>query len=259
MAGMPTTHLPGQAIAAALNALPWTQAGQVLGLYQRVAKEPGPRRVAQLQALAHHGLAGARHAAPHSPRQLLLADAASYRDFQLPEAALRENILVDFSTAALASGSLLRLGAEVVLWTTFHCEPCSLLERRCPGTLKAIGQHRGMLARVVQGGLVRQGDAIGVVPSAMPAISNEWQARVVWVVLSIPAGQHLSYRMLAEMAGVASVYCRAFPKLLAQLPADIASRVHSTASAPPGPMWDGAELFDTRRLTGAAVPSTSAS
>jgi MOSC domain-containing protein YiiM len=239
---------PTQAAVANVNALPWTHAGQVLGLYQRVAKEAAPRRVTQLQAVAHYGLVGDKHASLHSPRQLLLADTATYRDFHLPEAALRENILIDFSAAALASGTLLRIGTEVVLWITFHCEPCGLLERRCPGTLKSIGQRRGVLARVVRGGCIHPGDAITSAASGMPAISDDWQARVLWVARSIPAGQQISYRLLAEMAGVASAYCRAFPKVLARLPAEIARRVHSAARAQPGPAWNGAELFDTSRL-----------
>lgn len=249
-------HKPAQANTPDMNTLPWSPAGQVLALYQRVAKEPAPRRVTQVQAVAHYGLVGDKHALPHSPRQLLLADVATYQDFHLPEAALRENMLIDFSAADLASGTLLRIGAEVVLWITFHCEPCSLLERRCPGTLKAIGQRRGVLARVVRGGVVQQGDAICTAASGMPAISGDWQARVLWVAQSVPAGQHISYRLLAEMAGVASGYCRAFPKVLARLAPEVASRVHSAASAQPGPTWNGAELFDTSGHIGAAAPAS---
>lgn len=241
-------HNPAQTASPDVNAPTWTHAGRVLALYQRVAKEPAPRRVTQLQAVANYGLAGDKHAVPHSPRQLLLADAQTYRNFQLPEAALRENLLIDFSTAALASGTLLRIGAEVVVWITFHCEPCSLLERRCPGTLEAIGKHRGALARVVRGGLIGEGDAMELALSSMPAISDDWQTRVLWVAGSIPAGQHISYRLLAEMAGVASGYCRAFPKVLARLPREVAGRVHSAAGAQPGPTWNGAALFDTSRF-----------
>lgn len=222
----------------------WQLVGTVRSLYTRLSKEPAPRPVSHFQALANFGIAGDKHASPNSPRQLLIADEVTYRRFQLPEAALRENLLVDFSTEHLRSGDLLRLGSEVVLWLTFHCEPCSLLERRCPGTIKSIGDHRGMLARVLCGGFVRTGDPIQISRSRIRAMCNDWQGRVLRVAGAVPPGQFIVYRQLAELAGVANAYCRAFPRVLSKLPVEVAARVRSGASAGMGRQWDGAGFFD---------------
>lgn len=222
----------------------WQSVGSVQAMYSRVAKEPEPRRLTRVDTMANYGIVGDRHASPHSPRQLLIAGDAAYDRFGLQEATLRENLRVDFSTTDLRSGNLLRIGSDVVLWLTFHCEPCSLLERRHPGTVKTIGKHRGMLARVLRGGSFGVGDEVTLARASLPAISDDWQARVISVASAVPAGYYIVYRQLAEMAGVANTYCRAFPKVLSKLPVEVSSRVVGAANALPGPLWDGAELFD---------------
>lgn len=205
--------------------------------------------------MANYGIIGDRHACPHSPRQLLVAGDAAYKRFGLPGATLRENVRIDFSTADLRSGDLLRLGPDVVLWLTFHCEPCSLLERRHPGTTTTIGKHRGMLARVLRGGLFGEGDEVFLARASLPAMSDDWQARVLGVACAVPAGHYIAYRQLAEMAGVANAYCRAFPKVLSRLPVDISSRIVGASRELPGPRWSGAEFFDVG-ATSLEAPAT---
>lgn len=222
----------------------WQTIGSVQAAYSRAPKEPEPRRLLKVDTMANYGIVGDRHACPHSPRQLLIAGDLAYERFRLLEATLRENLRIDFSTADLRSGDLLRLGSEVVLWLTFHCEPCSLLERRHPGTVKTIGKHRGILARVLRGGVFSVGDEVSLARSLLPAMSDDWQTRVLGVACAVPADHYIAYRQLAEMAGVANAYCRAFPKVLSKLPVDVSSRVISAASSLPGPRWSGAELFD---------------
>jgi hypothetical protein len=222
----------------------WQFVGYVQAMHSRVAKELAPRRLSSLDMRADYGIVGDRHACPHSPRQILIAGDAAYGRFGLPEATLRENARIDFSTADLRSGDLLRIGSDVMLWLTFHCEPCSLLERRQPGTIETIGKHRGMLARVLSGGSFGVGDKVSLAGAALPAMSDDWQARVRGVACAVPAGHYIVYRQLAEMAGVANAYCRAFPKVLSRLPAEVSSRVVGAASALPGPLWSGAELFN---------------
>lgn len=222
----------------------WQPIGLVQAVYSRVAKAPEPRRLLKVDTIANYGIVGDRHACPHSPRQLLIAADAAYERFGLPEATLRENLRIEFSTADLQSGGLLRLGRDVVLWLTFHCEPCSLLEGRKPGTVRTIGKHRGILARVLRGGSFGVGDEVSLARASLPAMSDDWRVRVLGVALAVPVGHYIVYRQLAEMAGVANAYCRAFPKVLSRLPADVSSRIVGAASALPGPRWSGAELFD---------------
>ncbi|MBH1963242.1 MAG: hypothetical protein I8H77_02840 [Comamonadaceae bacterium] len=222
----------------------WQSIGSVQAVYSRVAKELEPRLQLRVDTVTSYGIVGDRHASLHSPRQLLFAGNAGYEQFGLPEATLRENVRIDFSTAELHSGDILRLGSEVVLWLTFHCEPCHLLERRHPGTVKLIGRNRGMLARVLRGGAFGVNDKVLLSRAYLPAMSDDWQLRVLGVASAVPAGQYIYYRQLAEMAGVATAYCRAFPKVLSRLPTEVSSRIVSAASSLPGPRWNGAELFD---------------
>lgn len=248
---MPIPPVIGQVDAPPLpvaNSRPdagWTPLGSLTSLYIRVGKAPTPRRVTSVQAIADFGLAGDKHASPQSPRQLLLAGRTAYAHWGLPPASLRENLLIDFSTERLASCDLLRVGNEVILWMTFLCEPCSLLERQCPGTLKAIGANRGMLARVVRGGALHEGDAIAVCRWKAPVFSNAWQDRVVHVACAVPEGFRISYGQLADMAGVHPSYCRAFPRVLSRLPAAVANRVGSDPKLPEAPVWSGAGLFES--------------
>ena len=217
--------------------------GRVQAVYCRAVNDSKPRQLEQAEVVASHGMAGDRDASPHSPRQLLIAGDVAYSRFGLPEATLRENLRVDFSTEPLRSGDVLQVGLDVLLWLTFHCEPCGHLERRAPGAIKTIGKHRGMLARALRGGNIRVGDRISAWRNALPPFSEVWQARVLHVVRSIPAGHFITHRQLAEMAGVAKAYCRAFPTILATLPQEVAGRVARAGSRLPGPLWSGEGLF----------------
>lgn len=242
------SHFPSASLMRSiLVTANWQEVGAVLGLSIRALKESVPRREKQVQAISNYGLVGDKHASPYSPRQLLLAGMDAYRQFDLPPAALRENLLVDSSVENLRSGDLLWIGDGVVLWMTFHCEPCNLLERRCPGTVKSIGRQRGILARILHGGEIREGDGVRILRSSIPILSDDWRSRVLKVVQAIPAQRYITYRQLAELAGVATAYCRAFPRLLSQLPTDMASRVRSGAASTAGRKWDGAELFDVSK------------
>ncbi len=221
----------------------WAPMGSLKALHVRVGKEAAPRRVSTARAIAGFGIEDDKHASPRSPRQLLLAGTTAYERWNMPPTSLRENLLVDVSTERLHSGDLVRVGSDAILWLTFHCEPCSLLERRCPGTLKTIGAHRGMLARVVQGGTVHEGDAIALCRSGAPVFSDDWRERVLHVARAVPEGFWIGYRQLAELAGVPTAYCRAFPRVLARLDATTANRVVGEADMAGRRAWSGAELF----------------
>lgn len=237
-------HIETAALSSLGNSAAWQPLGSLKSIQIRVGKESAPRLVAAAQAIAGEGLAGDRHAAPLSPRQLLVAGSAAYARWGLPPAALRENLLFDFATERLGSGDLVRIGEEVILWMTFLCEACGRLERRCPGTLKTIGADRGILARVLRGGVLRQGDPIALCSVRAPEFSPAWQERVLQVARAVPENAWISYRQLAQMAGVQTAYCRAFPRVLSRLPAAVAGRVRAGAERLGAPPWSGAGSFD---------------
>lgn len=221
----------------------WRPIGKALRLSTRAKGEQDPRLVTSIFALANFGFAGDRHASSRSPRQLLVAGSPAYERFDMAPGTLRENVLIDFPTDKLRSGNLLRIG-DVTLWMTFQCEPCSLLERRKPGLVKTIRTQRGMLARVLVGGELREGEPVFMANSRLPVMSDDWRDRVLTVVESIPYGKYITYRELADLAGVATAYCRAFPKILGRLPSARANRVRSASADGPGEQWDGATLYE---------------
>jgi hypothetical protein len=216
--------------------------GKVIALALRAPGTAAPSRVVALSALAGLGLQGDRHCDRRSPRQVLLAGAAVYDDFGLPPHLLRENLLLDVETANLASGTLLRVGTDAILRLSFQCEACGALDVGRPGLARALGNRRGVLARVVAGGAIREGDAVQVLDDRMPAMAEDWRERVVQVLGALPPGMVVDYAELARLAGVQPSYCRAFPRLLAAR--GLTGRAVPARSDSPAPRWDGAGLFD---------------
>ena len=216
--------------------------GKVIALAVRAPHSPAPARVTAVTALAGQGLHGDRHRDSRSPRQVLLASAAVYEDFRLPAHLLRENLLLDLDTAQLSSGTLLRVGASAVLRLSFQCEACGALDIQRPGLARAAKGRRGMLARVVAGGAIHEGDPAQILEERMPAMPEDWRERVTQVLDALPPGMVVEYGMLARLAGVQSSYCRAFPRLLAARGLEgLAVPARSASSAP---RWDGAGLYD---------------
>jgi hypothetical protein len=214
-----------------------------------------------VRAIAGMGLDGDVHADPLSPRQLLLAGTDAYAAFALPPHALRENLLVDLDTARLASGTVLQVGDDVVLRLMFQCEACAHLDLHRPGLATRIGTRRGMLARVLRGGEMRPGDRIRAAGQALPAWSDDWRERIAHVLDALPPARVITYKRLAQLAGVASSYCRAFPGMIARLGPRYAGKAVPTQSDVALPRWDGHGLFDgvtvdvhDRPYAAAAVP-----
>jgi hypothetical protein len=215
--------------------------GYIKALATRAPGARVPQSVDSVHLLAGFGLTGDKHADPLSPRQVLLASASAYAGFQLPAHTLGENLLVDLDTAQLASGTVLRIGDAVLLRLMFQCEACGYLDTYQQGVAARIGNRRGVLARVLAGGIVHPGDRIFDAGCALPAWSDDWKQRVVQVLHAVPDGMVVSYARLAHLAGVQSTYCRAFPRLLKSL-----GLMHKAASAQAAQgqrCWDGHGLF----------------
>lgn len=197
----------------------------------------------RIETLAGTGILGDVHADACSPRQLLLAGGPAYSDLDLPPHALRENLLVDFDTARLGSGTVLQIGATVRLRMMFQCEACGLLDTVEPRLARRIGNRRGMLARVLTGGVIHSGDPVrdlGLLESPWP---DDWRERVRRVVEAVPADSVIEYRQLARLAGIQSSYCRAFPRLLAGLGTACASKAVAANAPATRPRWQGEGLF----------------
>jgi len=229
---------------------------KLVSLSLRPPGSAAPQAVERLMLVAGAGIDGDRHRDPASPRQLLLASSATYADHALPAHALRENLLFDTPIDALPSGTVLQIGDGVQVRLMFACEACGRLDLHGAHVAARIGARRGVLARVVQGGVIRTGDTVRDLGPLLPAWSDDWHERVAQVIDAMPSDTVIDYALLARLAGIQSTYCRAFPRLLASLGPTYTSRALAARTVSTLPRWDGRGLFDDTQA--ATVPASGA-
>ena len=120
--------------------------------------------LSEAKVLKDSGLEGCAHAKRHGNRQLLLVDTETLELMNLRPGIIRENVTTEgLNVNGLAIGQQLQLG-EAKLEVSAICNPCSKIEKLRPGLRKEMRGRRGMLCRVVEGGIVRLGDAIEKLP-----------------------------------------------------------------------------------------------
>jgi hypothetical protein len=114
---------------------------------------------------------------------------------------------------------------------------------------REIGRHRGMLARVIAGGVIHAGDRVRDLGQRMPAWPDDWRDRVARVLDAVPPLAVIEYRHLARLAGIQSSYCRAFPRVIATLGPRFAGKAVPAQSTTSIPRWEGEGLFDEQNDT----------
>ncbi len=134
----------------------------VLRLYLCIVLGQPVREVAEAKALADWGLDGCAHARRGGKRQVLLMDTETLTEMDLHPGQVKENILTQgLDVRGLARGQRLRIG-QALLEVTIPCTPCNMFEAIRPGLEAEMRGKRGMLCRVLEDGLIRQGDPIEV-------------------------------------------------------------------------------------------------
>jgi len=121
------------------------------------------------------GLEGCAHArAGGGPRQVLLVDRETLEAMDLRPGVIRENLTTEgMDVNGLAMKQELRIG-EVRLQVGEICHPCDQLEKVRPGLRREMRGRRGMLCRVLEGGMIRRGDTIEkVLPTASVPSSED--------------------------------------------------------------------------------------
>lgn len=132
----------------------------VLHLFRAVQRRLPMEEVAEVRAVEDSGLEGCAHARSGSPRQVLLMDSETLELMELEPGIIRENITTrGINVNGLNTGQRLQVGAAQ-LEVSIVCTPCDLLEKIRPGLRRELRGRRGMLCRVIAGGLIRQGDRI---------------------------------------------------------------------------------------------------
>lgn len=137
---------------------------RVHSLFRAPKKHVPMEELREARLLADFGLEGCAHAKPGIGRQVLLVDRETLEAMELAPGILRENITTDgLDVNSLPIGQHLRVG-DARLEVTMVCTPCNQMERIRPGVRRELWGRRGMLCRVLEGGIIRPGDSIEKLP-----------------------------------------------------------------------------------------------
>jgi len=129
-------------------------------LFRAPKKRLPMEELPEVSVADNSGFEGCAHARPDSPRQVLLVDSETPEAMNLLPGITRENITTSgLNVNGLEIGQKLRVG-ETHLEVTAVCTPCDQLEKIRPGLRREMWGRRGMLCRVIEGGMIRRGDLI---------------------------------------------------------------------------------------------------
>jgi MOSC domain-containing protein YiiM len=136
---------------------------RVIHLFRAPKRREPMEELQEARAMQDVGLEGCAHARPQGRRQVLLVDRETLDVFELAPGIVRENVTTEgLDVNGLAIGQGLQIG-EVELQVRAVCDPCEQIEALRPGLQAAMQGRRGMLCKVVRGGIVRRGDEIVVI------------------------------------------------------------------------------------------------
>ena len=133
---------------------------RVQNLFRAPKKHLPMEELPEVRAVGDAGFEGCAHGRPGSKRQVLLVDRETLEAMDLKPGIIRENITTDgLNVNSLQIGQKLRVG-DARLEVSAVCTPCDQMEAIRPGLRKELWGRRGMLCRVVEGGVIRRGDSI---------------------------------------------------------------------------------------------------
>lgn len=143
--------------------------GRIVWIGVRPARRAAMQPLDEAALTPDNGLIGDRYSGRSGERHLTLigaSDLAAIADFlgldSVAPDQLRRNIVVSGVNLLALKDKRFRLGGTL-LQTTGECHPCSRMEETFgTGGYNAVRGHGGVTARVLQGGLIRLGDALEV-------------------------------------------------------------------------------------------------
>lgn len=97
-------------------------------------------------------------------RSVLITSTASYdlsiqNNIDMNYGQLGENILIDYNPYHLKEDSRLIIG-DVILEISQHCTLCKSLAKVDENLPELLKEHRGIFAKVINGGIIHKGDTI---------------------------------------------------------------------------------------------------
>jgi len=154
-----------------LNSMP--QRGKIDWIGIRTARRSPLKSVEQAQISIDDGLVGDHYNGGNKKRQVTLimaehlANVAAILGLEKADPDLaRRNIVISGINLLALKDRRFQIGEEVMLEMTGICHPCSRMEENFgPGGYNAMRGHSGINARVIQGGNIRLGDSVSLVPA----------------------------------------------------------------------------------------------
>lgn len=147
------------------------QSGSVEWIGVRPARGAQMLVLNEVEALEKGGLSGDRYnGGPSGKRQVTLIQAEHLETLvsilgkdHIDPGMTRRNIVVRGINLLALHNRTFRIG-DAVLEGTGYCHPCSRMETNLgPGGYNAMRGHGGILASVIQPGLIRVGDTISLI------------------------------------------------------------------------------------------------
>jgi MOSC domain-containing protein YiiM len=139
---------------------------RVVHLFRAAKRREPMESLPTARVIADAGFEGCAHARPGGKRQVLLVDAETLQEMDLAPGIIRENITTEgLRVNALKIGQKVRIG-KVELQVSAVCEPCEELEKVRAGLQAEIVGKRGMLCKVLRGGMIQPGETIQVEAAA---------------------------------------------------------------------------------------------
>ena len=153
-------------LAKLMAIFPW--AGKVEWIGIRIERRAPLAALDRVEAVAGHGLAGDHYASKNDgKRQVTLIQAEHLEAVakllgksEVRPEGVRRNILVSGINLYALRDCRFRVG-DTVLQGTGTCDPCSRMEEVLgAGGYNAMRGHGGIIARIVNGGMIRLGDEV---------------------------------------------------------------------------------------------------
>lgn len=150
-----------------LESLP--QQGRIDWIGIRAERRANMEVVTAIEVEVEDGIIGDHYSKGGGKRQVSLIQAEHIAGVEkmlgreIDPALLRRNIVISGINLLAFTDRQFRIG-EVVLEMTGLCYPCSRMEENLgPGGYNAMRGHGGIIAKVVKGGIVNQGDEVRLV------------------------------------------------------------------------------------------------
>lgn len=141
------------------------QQGSITNIHIARVKGTPSDPVPDATALSGMGLEGDRSCSTENVRQVLFMDKETLDRMELAPGQIKENITTQgLDLTQAKAGQVFLLGGEVTMEVVGECEPCGKMDAIKPGLREELDGRRGMLAKVINGGTFKVGDAVRIEP-----------------------------------------------------------------------------------------------